>query len=231
MFSVRLADLNIVIDNKYSYIEEMCTDYLATFEKADFTVSVTSFEIMGEDNGSGFDKPYLESLAIYRRIAENILSYDGFLMYGVVGDVEGKGIIFTAPSGVGKTTHTGLWKEYLGDRFTVINGDKPLCRVIGGTVYAYGTPWAGKENIHANRRVAVDKILFIEQSPFNECIHLDKKDGLAKLFPQIYRPASADAYLKTVDLVSCLVSRADFYKIKCNMDLTAAKTAYEGVKL
>lgn len=231
MFSVRLADLNIIIDNKYSYIEDMCASYLATFDKADFTVSVTSFEIRGEDDGTGYSESYLESLAIYRKIAEHILSFDGFLMHGVVADVDGKGVVFTAPSGVGKTTHTRLWKEYLGDRFTVVNGDKPLLRVIDGIVYAYGTPWAGKERIHINGRVAVNKICFIEQSPFNECIPLDKKTGLTKLLPQVYRPSNAMFYLKTVDLVSCLVSQADFHKIKCNMDITAAQTAYEGLKL
>lgn len=231
MFSVRMADLNILIDNKYSYIEDMCADYISAFDKADFAVSVTPFEIKGEDDGSGFDMPYLESLAIYRKIAENILSYDGFLMHGVVADADGSGIIFTAPSGVGKTTHTRLWKEYLGDSFTVINGDKPLLRFLDGKVYAYGTPWAGKENIHTNDKVAVNKICFIEQSPSNECIPLEKRVGLSMLLPQIYRPAKAESYLKTVDLISRLVSQADFYKIKCNMDLTAAKTAYEGLKL
>ena len=69
MFAVRLAELNIGIENKYDYIRKMCVDYI-TDKPVDFTVSVSDNEIMAEDNGTGFSGGYLESLAVYRKIAE-----------------------------------------------------------------------------------------------------------------------------------------------------------------
>ena len=74
MFVVCLAELNIAIENKYDYIKEMCRDYI-TENKADFCVSASDEEINAESKGTCFDKGYLESLAIYRKIAEKIIEY------------------------------------------------------------------------------------------------------------------------------------------------------------
>lgn len=229
MFKIHIAQLNILIINKYNYIKDMCQKYLTDDEKTDFTVSVTVDEIMNEDNGAGYDPSYLESLAIYRRIAEKIIDFDGFLMHGVAINVHSKGVIFTAKSGVGKTTHTRLWQKLLGDEMTVINGDKPLIRIIDSKAYAYGTPWAGKEGMHTNSYVQVDTVCFLERFEKNECYLLNKSSVLDKLFSQIYLPGSTKEYLKTIDLLSQFINSVNFYKIKCNMDLSAAKKAYEEI--
>ena len=73
MFIVRLAELNIGIENKYEYIYNMCVDYI-TDNTPDFSISVSDNEIMVESNGIIQHKGYLESLAIYRKIAEKTLN-------------------------------------------------------------------------------------------------------------------------------------------------------------
>ena len=147
MFVVRLAELNIEIKNKYDYIKDMCHDYI-TAGKADFCVSASDEEISAEGKGTSFDKGYLESLAIYRKIAEKIIEYNGFLLHGVAFEANKCGIAFLAKSGVGKSTHARLWKELLKNKMTIINGDKPLVRIIDEKIFAYGSAWAGKEKIH-----------------------------------------------------------------------------------
>ena len=173
MFVIRLAELNIGIENKFAYIYNMCIDYITDYAP-DFIVAATEDDIMAEDNGSGFDMGYLETLAVYRKIAENILKYNGFLMHGVTIDVDGNGIAFLAKSGVGKSTHMKLWQELLHDKVTIVNGDKPLIRIIGDKIFTYGTPWAGKENLHTNTKTVLKKICFIERSETNECLHMEK---------------------------------------------------------
>lgn len=227
MFKICMAQLNILIDNKYSYIENMCTDYITDAVETDFAVSVTDAEIMAEDDGTGFDAGYLESLAIYRKIAEEIISYDGFLMHGVVIDVCSKGVMFTAKSGVGKTTHTRLWQQLLNEKMTVVNGDKPLIRIIDEKIFAYGSPWAGKEGMHKNMRAKLGKVCFLERSEVNKCYLIEKDTVLEKLLPQIYVPKDALKYLKTLDLLSRFIDKVEFYKTECNMDLSAAEIAYK----
>lgn len=230
MFVVRLAELNIAIDHKYDYIRDMCTQY-STDEKPNFFISVSDYEIMVEDEKRTFDQGYLESLAVYRKIAEKIIDYDGFLMHGVVVQVQECGIAFLAKSGVGKSTHVSLWQTLLGEKISVINGDKPLIRVKEHQIFAYGTPWAGKEKIHTNAKTNLKKICFIERAVENECILLDKSEVFERLIQQIYRPQNVELFLKTLDLVTILVENTEFYLVRCNTDISAAKTAYEGLML
>lgn len=109
-------------------------------------------------------------------------------MHGVVADVSGTGVAFLAESGVGKTTHSNLWQQLLGDKMIIINGDKPLVRIINDKVFAYGTPWAGKEGIHRNTKTQLKKICFIERADKNECIPISRDGALDKLLKYVYKP-------------------------------------------
>ena len=64
MIKIKIADLTIGIDNKYSYTKEICADYLTDEQQTDFQVSAAREEISAEDDGSGFTEGYLESLCL-----------------------------------------------------------------------------------------------------------------------------------------------------------------------
>ena len=230
MFVICLAELNIGVENKYNYIYDMCVDYI-TDNAPDFVVSASDDEIMEEDKGKGFDKGYLESLAIYRKIAERVIGYNCFLMHGVAVDVEGCGVVFLGKSGMGKTTHAKLWKEFLKDRMVIVNGDKPLVRIIDGKIFAYGTPWAGKENIHTNTKTPIRKICFIERSENNGCLPIKKDLVIERLIKQIYIPKDRTLLISIFEYIGILIEKCDFYLIKCNTDISAAKIACEGIGL
>ena len=230
MLNVELAGLNITIDNRYAYIRKYCQEYLADFETADISVFATEEETMAEDKESeGYSASDLETLAVYRKIADKLVDYEGFLMHGVVLDICGTGVAFLAQSGVGKSTHARMWKDLLGDKMTVVNGDKPLVRFDGNTPYAYGTPWAGKEGIQTNMKTPLKNICFIQRAETNECVKLDKKAVLPLLMPQIHRPQNPMVYVKTIDLMTRLVENADFYLVKCTPTVEAAEVAYNTI--
>ena len=225
MFTVALAQMNIGIDNKYEYVKNMCKGYIIG-ESAEFVIEVSNEEIMKEAASPNTDPGYAESLAIYRKLASKVLSKNTFIMHAVVADASGVGIAFLAPSGVGKSTHAALWKKLLGNTFTYVNGDKPLVRIHNNTVYAYGTPWAGKENLHSKMTTKLEKICFIKQSKENSCVKLKKSEVLEPLLKQIYIPENASV-LSFLNLLSALIENVDFYLINCNTDISAAQTACE----
>ena len=66
--------------------------------------------------------------------------------------VDGYAYLFSADSGTGKSTHTGLWKQHFGDRAYIINDDKPAIRKVDGEWYVFGTPWSGKTDTSVNPR-------------------------------------------------------------------------------
>ena len=157
----RIADLNIGIHSLYDDVHPLCRNYRATGD-ADFMIEVTQSEIDLERGRSArediiegrpvrnYPDAYLETLAVYRRIAEKMPDYDTFLFHGSCIAVDGAAYLFTARSGTGKSSHTRLWRKLLGDRAMMVNDDKPLIRVSEAGAIVYGTPWDGKHHLSSN---------------------------------------------------------------------------------
>ncbi len=225
---IKIADLSIRIENRHTYIEDLCEAYREPSGAFDFSVAVSEADILAED--AGREHPgYAESLAVYRKIAESILERDGFLLHGVVLDVDGRGVAFLAPSGVGKSTHAALWKKLLGERATVINGDKPLVRFIDGVPYAYGTPWAGKEGLSKNARTPLSAICFLTRSVENSIVPMPKQEVLLALLKQIYLPKDGAKMGTLLDLLARFTEKVTFYSVGCNMDIDAALIPYRTI--
>ncbi len=131
MFCVQIAGVLVAIENRYAFAERLCADYIVDVspDECDFSVSATAEEIAAENNDEGaFSPAYCESLALYRKMCTHMLGYDAFLFHAAVVSYAGRGYAFAAKSGTGKSTHVAQWMQALGDRVTVVNGDKPILR-------------------------------------------------------------------------------------------------------
>lgn len=211
----------------------MCYSYIVPeTEYYDVYLSVSNNEIVLEENNVDYPEPYLEYLAVYRKISEIIPLHNGFLFHSATFDVDGTGVAFAAHSGTGKTTHMLLWQRLLGDRLKIVNGDKPIVRYFDdepNTPYAYGTPWNGKERLGCNMRTPLKHICFIERAEQNSCEKMDKNDAVNLIFNQVYMPKDPAAAANTIVLINRLISDCSLWKIKCNMDISAAETAYHTI--
>lgn len=151
------------------------------------------------------------------------------LLHAAVISCDGKGIAFLARSGVGKTTHTLLWKRVFQEQLRIINGDKPIVRFFDGVPYAYGTPWAGKENLQCNGCVRLTDICFIEQSLDNSVLRVDPMDYIDALMQQVLLPSELVPAEKTLELLDKMVSNCKFWVIRCNVCDDAAMIAYNTI--
>ena len=173
-----------------------------------------------------------KSPVVQHIIAEWLPLHDAFLLHSACFDVNGIGVAFAAASGTGKTTHMLLWQQLLGDKMTVVNGDKPIVRFFEDepeTPYAYGTPWCGKERLGCNMRTPLKHICFIERADKNSCEPIDKSDAVNLIFNQVYMPKDPAAMMKTMQLIDRLLSCCKLWKIKCNMEPDAAETSFNAI--
>ncbi len=235
----KIADKVVEVTSIYAEVHEYCTDY-QTDENADYSVTTTQADIdyereksAREDEVEGiptrqFSDSYLEELAVYRKIAEKMLDFDTVLFHGSVIAVDGIGYLFTAKSGTGKSTHTRLWREYFGERAVMVNDDKPLLH-IADTVTAYGTPYNGKHRLGTNTSVPLKAICILTRSADNHIELITREQAYTMLLQQVYRPADMLKMAKTLELVEWLADSVKLYKLGCNMDISAAKVAYEGM--
>ena len=240
-FKIKLADTVIFAECIYESTKKFCQDFLIECDKADISIKITEEDIELEQKKAAreqeldgllpsvFPSAYLETLALYRKIAEEIIDFDTLLFHGSALAIDGNGYIFTAKSGTGKSTHSRLWREAFGDRVVMINDDKPLIKITEKGPVIYGTPWCGKHNLGGNLSAPLSAIVSLERSDVNKIEPADKRILFPKILSQTYRTKNPKSLAKTLALVDKMLNSISLYSLGCNMNLEAAKVAYEGM--
>ena len=225
-----LADFNVEFKNPTVAFETFLKDYKSD-ASPQVAFSITQQDIENVKNTANYtpNALQLEVTAFYDKLLAWLPLNDAMFLHASLIEVENQGVAFTALSGTGKSTHTLLWQKLLGDKMTIINGDKPIIRFVDGIPYGYGTPWNGKEHLGTNGRVPVKHICFIERSKTNSCKKINAKTALKNIFSQIFVPNDVMAATKTLELLNRLLNDCDIWQIKCNTDLEAAEVAYNTI--
>ncbi len=232
MFDILVAGLYIRVNNRYSFIENQCKDWIVSQseKKPDIIVEATEEEITQEQTVEGVSKGYCESICLYRNIAKQLPRFDAFVFHASIVSVDGEGYAFTAKSGVGKSTHTRYWLETFGERACVINGDKPIIRHMDGQFYACGTPWQGKENWGVNAAVPLKACSFLLRGTENKIRRINHKEVLLRLFHQVLMPQDEEILSCFLKLMERFLQEIPFYQLECTKDREAALVAYQGMR-
>ncbi len=229
MFIIKIANLNIKINNKYPYLEKQCRDYIINSDTFDFEITVQDEEINEEiiTSNLNLSNGYIESICCYRKIALILPKYDAFIMHAAVVKVDDMAYAFSAKSGTGKTTHIKLWKELLKDKLIYLNGDKPIVRIINNKPIIFGTPWCGKENYGTNTSAILKSLCFIERDLNNSIRKIDNKEILPRIIHQIILPSDEDMASKTLELLNFTILNINTYILRCNTDISSAELSYK----
>lgn len=243
MFSIRIAELVVRIDNKYDYVREFCKDYIVSDElKPDISIVIPERELIKEIDafmqGAVSLKreqyiemfPFYENLCVYRDICAEIIHHDAFLMHAAVIAVGSEAYAFCAKSGTGKTTHMKLWLDKFGERAQVVNGDKPILRYIDGTLYAFGTPWCGSEGMGADIKAPLRAICFIERSGTNSITRMTPSAVLGRVFHQLLMPQDEESLDSFMNMIENMIATVPCYLLRCNMEMEAADVAWRGIQ-
>ncbi len=151
-----------------------------------------------------------------------ILLRQGIVIHSAAVDCSGSGIIFSAPSGTGKSTQANLWRKHKGA--VVLNGDRPALRVVDGRVYVYGTPWSGSSPDSVNKSSPLKAIVMLEQSDANSIRQLEKPEAVRYLMPRCYLPYGvADLLERAVDNMDSIIERVPVYLLRCRPDAEAVE--------
>lgn len=229
----RIADKTICISSLYGEVQRLCANYRIPSCEPDLHVSIQQTDIDFERDRSrregtylSSSDAYLETLAVYRKIAEWMPLHRTMLFHGSAVAVDGACYLFAAKSGTGKSTHARLWRELLGSRAVMVNDDKPLLRVGDEGVEVCGTPWNGKHHLDTNTIVPLRAVCFLERAEDNSICRIDAQDGYVGLLKQTYRPMEETALIKTLHYINTLATTVPLYQLRCNMDLDAARVSY-----
>ena len=235
-YKMVVAGKKIEVECVYKRVFAVSRDYLATFEKPDFVISVSCAEIekesarrghkpFGYDDIDGGVDEYLEIPVTFRKIAHRLIDESIVLLHGAAVAVDGQCFIFTGPSGIGKTTHIKNWLNRVPGAF-VVNGDKPF--VDPKNKIVFGSPWCGKEGMNTNISVPLKGLISLEQGDHNRITRIDFSDILPVLLQQVYIPSEEHLALKVIRLIE-LLKEVPCYNMICNTEEESALTAYQSL--
>ena len=234
MAKYKIADLVFEANTVYEYSHKLCEDYKYEGDlPTQFCLTTTKEDILAEQarTTEPCPDPYAECLALFRKLCDRALEVsDTIVFHSSAVAVDGEAYLFTAPSGTGKSTHTKLWRELFKDKAVMINDDKPMIRLIDGEFYVYGTPWNGKHRIGENTKAKIKAICKIGRAKENHIEKCSTTEMLLTVLNQTTRPTDMAQMDKLLSLIDKLLSNVPLYKLGCNMDIEAAKIAYEGMQ-
>lgn len=225
MITIEIAGIPIAINSRYIIEKQQYNGYITEKQPLEIvTASDDEMRLEGTDVSA-----YTEQLCILRKIALLCVNYSAFLFHAAVIDVDGQGIAFAAQSGTGKTTRVLLWKKAMGDRVKVVNGDKPILRFMDDGLYAFGTPWMGKERLGENTSVLMKAVCFIERGDMVELRQLTPKEAVPKLFTQTLIPKDAERLKVFLTLMERFAQAIPFYLLTCNQDREDPQTLWSKI--
>ncbi len=137
-----------------------------------------------------------------------VLLHASFVRYG------GRGILFSAPSGGGKSTQAALWCRVAGAE--LLNGDRAGLACRDGIWQAYGLPFAGSSAVFRAECAPVGAIVLPLKGPYNRVIPVSASDALRRLLPEcsIHRWDS-DFYAETLERLLALLDAVPVYELTC----------------
>ncbi len=151
-----------------------------------------------------------------------ILQDRSLILHSAFMNKDEQAILFSAPSGVGKSTQANLWEQYRGTR--IINGDRSLLVKEKSGWYAYGWPICGSSEICHNEKFPIHAIVMLHQAKVNEVKRLGIFEAVKRLMSEItINMWNSEFQIKALDLIQELVEEVPVFELGCDISEDAVK--------
>lgn len=159
-------------------------------------------------------------------LEELLLSRDCLILHASYVDTPDGAILFSGPSGIGKSTQADLWVRYGGAE--LINGDRTvLSRETSGWT-AHGSPYAGSSRCFVDRSRPIRAVAVLEQGGSCRVRRLTAGEAFRKLFAGItvnnWNPSAVD---QTCTLLTGFAVEVPVLHLTCTPDAAAVETLAE----
>ena len=160
------------------------------------------------------------NLFITARVADLLPEHGACLLHASYVLHEGKAILFSAPSGTGKSTQAALWEKHLGAE--IINGDKVIVSADGERPNAYGGPIAGTSRIYRDLGAPIRAIVYLRQGKTTHAELADPRHAFMDLYSQVVKRIDDPAFNEgLLPLLEEIAGRVPVLEFSCLPDVSA----------
>lgn len=132
------------------------------------------------------------------------------------------GILFSGPSGIGKSTQSELWCRWMDSQ--LVNGDRPM---IGkskqtGRWTAWGSPYAGSSDCYRNISSEIKTIVLLQQSDRNTIRSVSLSEAFRRIYAQlIVCPWDKDYMERMLQMITEMIHEVPVFELSCTPDRDA----------
>lgn len=153
---------------------------------------------------------------------EQLLRHGRLCLHASCIRTEAGGILFSGPSGIGKSTQAGLWCRFRDAQ--QINGDRPILSKDDGGWLAWGSPYAGSSRCYVNESCPVSAIVMLRQGPQCTLRRLRTAEAFRAVWSGLtmhsWDPAQAR---HATDLALELIAAVPVFEFTCTPDEEAVR--------
>lgn len=222
--------------SEYQLVYRSGTQYVYQAEEGQLRAHYligTEISIICEEKKNGYyisieelfwDQSYMYLVAMM--LEKVLLESDALILHSAYIRYQDKAILFTAPSGTGKSTQADLWEKYAGCE--IINGDRCVLQMRDGRWYACGFPICGSSDICCNEDTPIGAIVYLSQAADNSIEKLSGVKALRNLMSEIsINYWDREAADKAIGLIENILGEIPFYHLACTKDRRAVKVLLE----
>lgn len=193
---------------------------------------ISWFFAMRRENHIFYAMPCVKWLSLNRLLftllglERMILKSGCLLLHSSFIEYKGMAILFTGPSGIGKSTQADLWSQYR-DAF-IVNGDRSLlCQTKRGWE-AYGWPFSGSSTFCENVHAPIKAIVYLEQHKVNSIRKCSYVEAVKKLISEItINRWNTSSFNESMDYIEQLVEYVPVYHLQCTKSEEAVRCLEE----
>lgn len=157
-----------------------------------------------------------------------LIQKDRICLHAACVDTAMGGILFSGPSGIGKSTQAELWCNNRGAK--QINGDLPILEKTETGWRAWGSPYAGSSQCHINENCTVTAIVILRQARETTLRRLRGAEAYRAVWSGVtVNSWNREFTEKACDLVLGLVEQVPVYELACTPDLRAVEILEQGI--
>lgn len=133
-----------------------------------------------------------------------------------------EGILFSAPSGTGKSTQADLWKKF--ENAEIINGDRAALSKEQGRWKAHGLPLAGSSAIFRNETYPVRAIVVLRQGKENKLEKIKPVEAFRWIYSEMTVQYWDEEFQRSLlELLREMVLQIPVYWLECLPDQSAVE--------
>lgn len=171
------------------------------------------------------DGEYEASYLLMQAYMYRLATTGNFMIHSAAAVYKNNAILFCGLSGAGKSTQANLWKKHL--HCSILNYDKPCVINDGGTIYAHGSPWSGKEKQILNEYVPLRAIVYVVQAKQNSVRRLRVSEAMSHIYLHNYvYPLTSTVEEQYLSAIQAVAETVPVYELSCDISEQAVAVLF-----